>query len=398
MPATNKLTSTWIRQAKPGSKVRKLTDGGGLFLQVEVSGSKLWRFSYRFGGKQKTISMGPYPVIGLAEARAARDEAKALLLGGIDPSEARKQARAAAEPKAGLPSWDEVADEYLDKLRKEGRAPATLAQTEWILRLASGPLGKRRLAEITAPDVLAAIRPLEADGKHTTAARMRSICGRVFRYGIATGRCDRDPAADLRGALISPKESHHPAVLEPKAIGGLMRAIRGYEGEPATRAGLLLLAYSFLRNGEVRHLEWADVDFAAGQIRVPGYRMKTPRPHLVPMARQVAEVLESMKPVSGRGKLILGSLRAPGRPMSENTLNAALRRLGYAKEVMVPHGFRTIASTHLNELGFNRDWIERQLAHVEGNSVRRAYNAAEYLEGRMAMMQAYADWLDGLTD
>ncbi len=402
MVATNKLTAVALRQVKPADKPQKITDGGGLFLLVEPSGSKLWRFSYRYGGKQKTISMGAFPVIGLAEARQARDSAKALLLQGVDPSAARQAAKAVAVESVAapevLPTWDEVAKEYLQKLRVEGRAGPTLAKSVWLLDMASAAFGSRPIAQISAPDVLAALRPVEAAGKYESAARMRSICGRVFRYGIATGRCDRDPAADLRGALITPPQQHHPAITDPKGVGALMRAIRGYEGEPATRAGLLLLAYTFLRNGEVRGLEWGDVDIAKAQIVVPAARMKLPRPHIVPLSTQALAVLESMRPITGRGRLILTSLRTPDRAMSENTLNAALRRLGYPKEEMVPHGFRTIASTGLNEMGFNRDWIERQLAHVEGNKVRAAYNAAEYLEGRRAMMQAWADHLDALAD
>lgn len=402
MVATNKLTATGLRQIKPGTKPMKLTDGGGLFLLVEPSGSKLWRFAYRFGGKQKTISMGAFPLVGLAEAREARDAAKRLLLDNVDPSAARQAAKVAAveaaKPAPDLPTWDQVATEYVHKLRLEGQSEATLAKTMWLLDMASAAFGSRPIAQISAPDVLAALRPVEAAGKYETAARMRSFCGRVFRYGIATGRCDRDPAADLRGALITPPPRHHPAIIDPKGVGALMRAIRGYDGEPATRAGLLLLAYTALRNGEARHLEWADIDKAKVQLVVPAHRMKLPRPHIVPLSTQALAALDWMRPISGRGKLILSSLRTPNRAMSENTLNAALRRLGYPKEKMVPHGFRTIFSTHLNDMGFNRDWIERQLAHVEGNSVRAAYNAAEYLEGRRAMMQAWADHLDALAD
>lgn len=205
-------------------------------------------------------------------------------------------------------------------------------------------------------------------------------------------------AADLRGALITPPRRHYPAITDPKGVGGLMRAIRGYEGDPATRAGLLMLAYTFLRNGEVRHLEWTDLDKARVQLAIPAERIKMPRPHIVPLSRQALAVLDALRPISGRGRLILTSLLTPDRPLSENTLNAALRRLGYSKEALVPHGFRTIASTGLNELGFNRDWVERQLAHVEVNKVRAAYNAAEFLDGRREMMQAWADHLDRLAD
>lgn len=402
MPATNKLSATGIKNLKPGAKVQKVADGGGLYLQVEVTGSKLWRFAYRYGGKQKLISFGPYPTVSLADARTAREAAKGLLLQGIDPSaerQAAKEAIAEAEAaEAPLPTWEEVGQEFLQKLRKEGKAAPTLAKQGWLLERTYRAFGSRPIADLKAPELLEFLRGVEAEGKHDTAVTLRALLGRVFRYGIATGRCERDPAADLVGALVTPPAKHHPAILDPKKVGGLMRAIQGYDGEPATRAGLLLLAYTFLRNGEVRHLEWADIDFKAARITIPAERMKMPRPHIVPLSRQAAEVLESMRPISGRGKLVLTSLRTHNRAMSENTLNAALRRLGYSQSEMVPHGFRTIASTFLNELGWNRDWIERQLAHVEGNSVRRAYNAAEYIEGRTQMMQAWADHLDSLAE
>jgi integrase len=402
MPATNKLSAVRLRTVQPGQTVQKLSDGGGFFLQVEPSGSRLWRLSFRYAGKQRTISMGAFPAVGLADARAARDAAKALLAQGIDPSAARRAAKAKAVEEAApppvLPTWDDVAREYLRKLRAEGLSAATIAKATWPTERTSAAIGRRPIAEISAPEVLAFLRVDEAAGRHETAARLRSHAGRVFRYGIATERCDRDVAADLRGALITPPRHHHPAITDPKGVGGLMRAIRGYEGDPATKAGLLLLAYTFLRNGEVRHLEWGDVDSGKARITIPAQRMKMPRPHIVPLSRQASEALESMRPISGRGRLVLTSLRTAGRAMSENTLNAALRRMGYPKEVMVPHGFRTIASTGLNEMGFNRDWIERQLAHVEGNAVRAAYNAAEYLPGRTEMMQAWADHLDQLAD
>jgi integrase len=402
MPATNKLSALGITKAKPADRTLKLSDGGGLFLQLEPSGSKLWRLACRFQGKQRTISMGAFPFVGLADARAARDAAKALLARGIDPSAARRAAKAQAvieaAPPPALPTWDDVAREYLFKMRAEGRAAPTLAKAAWLLDRASAALGSRPIAEIAATEVLALLRVEEAARKHETATTMRALMGRVFRYGIATGRCDRDVAADLRGALIALPPRHYPAITDPKGVGGLMRAIRGYEGDPATKAGLLLLAYTFLRNGEVRHLEWGDVGTGKARITIPAQRMKMPRPHIVPLSRQASEALESMRPISGRGRLVLTSLRTAGRAMSENTLNAALRRMGYPKEVMVPHGFRTIASTMLNEMGFNRDWIERQLAHVEGNAVRAAYNSAEYLPGRTEMMQAWADHLDALAD
>ena len=394
--ADNKLSDMRIKKEGPGESVKKLSDGQGMFLQIEVNGSKLWRLSYRFGGKQKTISLGAYPVISLKDARTRRDEARALLAKGVDPSAARR-AESEAETPAALPTWREVAEEFEAKRRREKISETTADKLTWLLGMTYADLGAKPIADIKAADVLAVLREVEGKGHFVTAKRLRATVSQVFRYAVATARAERDVAADLQGALTSPPESHHPAIVDPKGVGGLMRSIRGYQGELATRAGLLLCAFTFLRPGEVRHLEWADYDKDAAQIKIPAERMKMPRPHIVPVSRQVAEVLEAMRPVSGMNRLILTSLRTTNRPMSENTLNAALRRLGYTGDQMVSHGFRTIASTLLNELGWNRDWIERQLAHIEGNAVRRAYNAAEYLEGRAQMVQAWADHLDSLA-
>ncbi len=256
--------------------------------------------------------------------------------------------------------------------------------------------GGRPIEEVAAKDVLAILRGLEAKGHYSTAKRMRSVCSQVFRFGVATLRCERDAAADLKGALTAVPVRHHSAIFDTKGIGGLIRTIRGYQGAPATRAGLLLLTYTFLRPGEVRQIEWKDVDWDSARIVVPGPVMKMKRPHIVPLSRQVVGVLEDIQKLTGRKELILPGQGA-SRYLSENTMNVALRRMGFSADEMVSHGFRRIASTRLNEMGWNRDWIERQLAHVEGNGVRSAYNAAEYLEGRTEMMQAYADHLDDLA-
>lgn len=393
----NKLSDTRIRKEAPGPTVKKLSDGMGMFLQIEVNGSKLWRLSYRIAGKQKTISLGPYPAVSLKDARLKRDDARVLLAKGLDPSVARKAEREAEAPVA-LPTWREVAEEFEGKRRREKISTTTADKLTWLMGMTYADLGAKPIAQIKPTEILAVLREVEAKGHYVTAKRLRATISQVFRYAVATSRAERDVAADLQGALTSPPESHHPAITDPKGVGGLMRACRGYQGDAATRAGLLLCFYTFLRPGEVRHLEWADYDKGAAQIKIPAERMKMPRPHIVPLSKQVVSVLESMRPISGRNRLILSSLRATDRPMSQNTLNAALRRLGYTGDQMVSHGFRTIASTLLNEQGFNRDWVERQLSHIEGNAVRRAYNAAEYLEGRTQMMQEWADHLDSLAD
>ena len=399
-----KLSDTKIKNMKPGPKRVKMADGLGLFLQVETTGGKLWRFSYRFAGKHRTISMGSYPATGLADARHKRDEARSLLASGVDPSANRKAGRlviiaeaAEAAPPVVLPTFREVAEEFAAKVRREGQKQPTLEKLHWCLGMAYSGFGDRPIAQIVAADVLAVLRKVEAKGHYETAKRLRSICSRVFRYGVATLRCERDVASDLIGALTAPQHKAHAGLTAPKRVGGLIRAIRGFEGEPVTRTGLLLCAYTFLRPGEVRHLEWGDVDLPARRLVIPAVRMKMKTPHTVPLSDQVAGFLKAIKAVTGKQVLVLPNRRS-GKPMSENTFNAALRTLGYVNEVHVSHGFRTTASTLLNEMGFNSDWIEKQLAHVEGNAVRRAYNAAQHIEGRTRMMQDYADHLDSLAD
>jgi integrase len=393
------LTDTAVRNLKPAAKPYKKSDGGGLHLLVTPKGSKLWRMAYRFQGKQKLLSFGKYPIVSLSKARSKRDAAKALLADGIDPSSIRKAEREKREePKPLEESWKTLCQEWWQKRRREEASPTTLKKLTWLLEKTYPALGEKDPREITAPELLAVLRTVEAGGTFETAKRLRSTCGQVFRYGIATGRADRDVAADLRGALTSPKPKHHPAILDPKGIGALIRAIRDFEGDPTTRTGLLLAAYTFLRSGEIRSAKWSDIDWDAARLTIPAERMKMHRPHIVPLSSQVRTLLREIRPITGDSELILPSLRSKGRPMSENTMNAALRRMGYSKTEMVTHGFRTIASTTLNENGFHWDWIERQLAHVEGNKVRAAYNAAEYLKERTKMMQWYADYLDGLAE
>ena len=390
-----KLSDNRLKNLKPKERPYRMADGEGLSIQIEPSGSKLWRFRYRIAGSEKMLSMGSYPEVGLAAARKRREEARALLAAGRDPSAHRleEKAKATAPPP---PTFKDVAQEFYEKAEREDAAPKTLAKLKWMLGFCYPEFGDHPIAEITAPQVLKALRVVEARGFYSSAPRVRSTVGQVFRYAIATGRAERDVAADLRGALTIKAGRHHPAVTDPKQIGGLIRAIRGHAGEPAVRAGLLIAAYTFLRPGEVRTLEWADYDRDAARITIPGERMKMKRAHIVPVSRQVAEVLAQVEPLSRGKKLILTGLRS-GRPLSENTLNAALRTLGYDGETHVAHGFRTTASTLLNEGGWHPDWIERQLAHIEKNKVRRAYNAAEYIEGRTQMMQAYADLLDSFA-
>jgi integrase len=390
------LKDITVRNARPAAKPRKLSDGGGLHMLVQTTGSKLWRLAYRFAGKQKSLALGIYPTVSLADARAERDEAKKLLARGIDPSAQRKANKQLGKDS----SFRAVAEELIAKLEREGRAQVTLEKKRWLLDFAYPAFGDRPIAEITAPDLLALLREIEGRGRYETAKRLRSTCGMVFRYAIATGRAERDPSADLRGALTTHQVVHRPAIVDPVGIGALLRAIDGFDGQPTTQAALRLAAYVFVRPGELRLAEWEEFDLDTAEWKIPAKKMKMRRPHRVPLARQSLAILRDLQRITGNGRWLFPSVRTFVRAMSENTLNAALRRLGYSRDEMCIHGFRSAASTLLNEMGrWNPDAIERQLAHQEANAVRRAYtHNAEYWSERVAMMQAWADFLDKLRE
>lgn len=389
------LTDTAIRNAKSRRKAVKLSDGGGLYLLIQPRGAKLWRLAYRYGGKQKLLAFGIYPTVSLADARARRDAAKKHLKDGLDPSVQRKFEKQAREVTFRL-----VAEELLAKLKREGRAPATLAKTQWLLEFALVAFGERPIGEITAPEILLALRRIEARGRYETARRLRSTCGLVFRYAISTARAERDPTNDLRGALTTPKVNHRAAIPEPNAIGALLRDIDGFDGHRMTAIALRLAPLVFVRPGELRHAEWNEFDSDNAEWRIPAEKMKMRRPHRVPLSRQALAILKELQPITGHSRWLFPSVRSVMRPLSENTLNAALRRLGYESHEMTAHGFRSMAATRLSEMGrWNRDAIERQLAHEEQNAVRRAYtHGAEYWAERVAMMQAWADYLDELRE
>jgi len=386
------LTDAAIRAAKPqDGRTIKLSDGGGLQLWVTPTGSKLWNIAYRFGAKQLKLSLGPYPAVALKDAREERDAAKRLLASGIDPGQ-QKKAAALLKAKSEANTFDAIADELLDKKRREAKAERTLGKLEWLLGLARPALGPRPIAEITAPEVLSVLRAVEARGRHETAKRLRATIGQVFRYAVATGCAETDPTGALKGALTSPTVHHRAAIVEPKAFGALLRAIATYDGTPETRAALELLALTFVRPGELRAAEWSEFDLDAGVWSIPGEKMKMKRPHRVPLAPRAVAILRDLEAITGRGKFLFPSVRSPQRCMSENTINAALRRLGFDKDEMTGHGFRSAASSILNESGlWNADAIETQLAHVEGNSVRRAYHRADYWDERIRMMAWWAD-------
>ena len=385
------LTDVGIRTAKPADRLAKLSDGGGLQLWIMPDGSKYWRMAYRHGGKQKMLAFGVYPAIGLREARAAREEAKKLLADGIDPSLVRKLAKG-AKASASANSFAAVAAELLAKKKREGRAPGTLEHWAWLVSLAHPTIGARPIAEITAQEALAALRVVEARGRHETVRKMRGAIGEVFRYAVAAGRAENDPTGALKGALTTATVQHRAAIIEPKAFGGLLRALAGYDGAPETRAALELLALTFVRPGELRAAEWAEFDLDAGVWAIPAEKMKMRRPHRVPLAPRAVAILRELHAITGQGKFLFPSVRAATRCMSENTINAALRRMGFEKHEMTGHGFRSAASSMLNESGlWNADAIERQLAHVDADSVRKAYARADFWEERIRMMAWWAD-------
>lgn len=391
------LSATAIKNAKLQDKPYKLADGRGLYLLVLKSG-KYWRYDYRFNGKRKTLALGVYPDITLARAREIHQEARRVLAQGIDPS-VHKQAVKTARAESAENSFEVIAREWLQKFAAD-KADNTVSEALSRLEKNVFPwLGRRLINEITAPELLAVLHRIEDRGAHETAKRVRQRCGQVFRYAVATSRAERDPSQDLRGALTPPKSRHLAAITKPKEVGALLRAIDEFSGSFVTQCALRLAPYVFLRPGELRALEWDEVDLDAAEIRIKAERMKMREVHIVPLSSQALELLREIRALTGHGKAakyVFPGERSRARPMSENTLNAALRRLGYTKEEMTAHGFRSMASTLLNEQGWPPDVIERQLAHAERNSVRKAYNRATYLKERRRMMQGWADYLGAL--
>ena len=395
------LTDTAVRSAKPQTRTRKLFDGGGLYLEVSPAGGKWWRWKYRFGGKEKRLSLGVYPDVSLKSARERRAAVRQQLSAGIDPGQARKAQKLAV---AGGDSFEVIAREWHMKF-SSGWVPS---HGDRILRRFESDLfpwlGRRPVADIRAPELLSVLRRIESRGAVETAHRAMQNCGQVFRYAIATGRAERDPTGDVRGALPSPKERHHASIIEPKRIGALLRAIDAYAGFFVTKCALRLAPLVFVRPGELRKAHWPELDLAEAEWRIPAERMKMRAPHLVPLSRQAVDILRELEPLTNRvssvkpnaPSFVFPSARSAERPMSENAVLAALRRMGYTKEEMTGHGFRSMASTLLHEQGWNHQVIERQLAHAERNAVSAAYNFAEHLAARRKMMQAWADYLDAL--
>lgn len=392
------LTDTAIRNAKPREKPYKVADSQGLYLLINPRGSKLWRVKYRINGVERKLAVGPYPEITLAEARAARDAARRQLAHSIDPNYAKRQARIEATMRAEN-SFSKVAEELIAKREKEGVSPRTLEKYRWLLKLLSSEFGRRPVAEISPAELLHELKHHERRGRFETAKRLRSFASRVFRYAAATARAERDPAQMLLGALIQPRVKHFSAITDAAAFGGLLRAIEDYEGDPAVMHALRLTPHLFQRPGELRQMEWVEINFEKAIWTLPAEKMKMRQPHAVPLSRQASAILESMRDLTGNGKYVFPSVRTRARPISENTVTAALRRMGYTKEQMTAHGFRTSASSLLNESGkWNPDAIERALAHMVSGEIRRIYNQSAYWAERVDMAQWWSDYLDELRN
>jgi integrase len=393
-----KLTEVAVRKAKPLDKPYKMADGGGMYLEVMPNGSKYWRLKYRVDGKEKRLALGVYPEVSLADARGRREDARKLLANDVDPGEQRKAVKAAKADRAGN-SFEVIAREWHAKQLSTW----TTGYANKILRLFDRDLfpwiGGRPIAEISAPELLKVLRQIETRGAGYTSHRAKEYCGQVFRYAIATGRSERNPCPDLKGALAAVKEEHFAAVTDPQKVGELLRAIDGYRGGFITCCALRLNPLVFVRPGELRKAEWAEFDLDKAEWNIPVERMKMRQPHLVPLSTQALAILRELHPLTGHGRFVFPSPRTSEnkQPMSDNAILSALRRMGFAKEEMSGHGFRAMARTILDEeLGVRPDFIEHQLAHAVRDPNGRAYNRTAHLAERRKMMQTWADYLDKL--
>lgn len=399
------LTDTFVKNAKPRGKPTgdKHSDGGGLFLLVK-SGGKYWRMAYRYGGKQKTLAFGAYPAVTLAQARKKRDAAKELLAQDIDPGVIRRAEKAAT--KAAAANTFEAIARELHAIKVPGWSPLYAAR--WLERMEKDlfpSIGRMPVGDVTAPILLSVLRRVESRGAHETAHTLRQTAGQVFRYAVQTGRADRSPAADLHGALQPVVVKHMAAILDPVKAGELLRAIDGYSGQPITRAALQLSALLFQRPGNIRSMEWAWIDLDKAMLTIPAQAMKRTiqgkingRPHLVPLAPQAVAILRELVPLTGHGRFVFPGLRTHDRPMSDNTVNAALRRMGFSGDEMSAHGFRAMARTIMVERmpGISADVLEAQLAHGKSGPLGAAYDRADFMQQRITMMQRWADYLDEL--
>jgi len=386
------LTDVEIKNAHFGAGKNKRFDGYGLFLWIKPNGSKLWRWKYRIAGTEKALPLGVYPDVSLKQARETCEEARQLLRKGIDPAFKRK-----AEKVSTGTTFDAVATEYL-KLHEHEQSAATQRKSKHQLRdFASKHIGARPVGEIKPTEVLAMLKRIEAAGSLETCRKVKELCGRIFRHAVATGRAERDPTQDLRGLLKAPVAVNRPALTDPRKVGELLRAIDGYQAQPSTMYALRLAPHVFLRPGELRAGRWAEIDFDGKVWRVPAERMKMKRPHLVPLSKQAIAILREIQAITGEGELMFPAIGPGNRPISENTLNSSLRRLGYdTKTEMCAHGFRATASSLLHEGGHDHAVIELQLAHKNTDKVAAAYNRSDRLLDRVKLMQVWSDQLDTL--
>ncbi len=394
------LTELAIKKAKPTEKPQKMTDGGGMYLLIQPTGAKLWRLDYRFNGKRKTLALGIYPEVSLSDARDRRTDARKLLANGADPSETKKAIKAGAVALTEH-SFEIISREWFIRHSpnwKENHSSKIIARLEkdifpWI--------GARPISEITAIELLSVVRRIEGRGALETAHRALACCGQVFRYAVATGRAERDPTGGLRGALPPVrKDKHFAAITEPKKVGELLRDIAGYSGTFIVKSAFKLSPLLFVRPGELRRMEWTELDLDKAEWIIPAEKMKMCVTHIVPLARQAVEILRDIQPLTGHSKYVFHGERDHDRPMSDNAIRSALRRMGWANDEMTPHGFRAMASTILDNMGYKQEWLERQLAHEEPNKIKAAYKREQwrmYLPERIKMMQSWADYLDGLA-
>lgn len=391
------LKDTQIRALKPRDKTYKVTDDQGLYLEVHPSGSKLWRYKYAYLGKDKRIALGRYPDVGLAEARRKRDVAKQDVAKGADPLAERKREKLVAIYKSAN-TFGDLAKEYIDKTVADGLAEATTTKNNWLLEQLK-PIAGNPIADLKPIEILSALKRIEARGKHETAQRCRSFASRVFRYAVATGRAETDPTSVLRGALVTPKPTHHAAILDPKEVGELLRTIDAYSGNFITRTALQIAPHVMARPGELRQARWSEFDLDTAVWKIPAERMKMRRSHSIPLSSQVLAYLTALHHLTGPEGYVFPAFHTTRRPLSENTLNQALRRMGYAVGEITPHGLRTTASTLLNEsCKWSPDAIERSLAHADKDAIRGIYNRGVYWEERVAMHQWWSDYLDCLRD
>lgn len=392
------LSDAQVSKAKPAEKDYKLSDGGGLYLLVTTTGGKLWRFQYRYDGKRKLLALGQYPHITLASARKRREDARTLLAEGKDPGEVKKEVKRAKAIKEAS-SFEVLAREWFGK--NEPVWSPSHARTV-INRLAKDvfpAIGSKPVSDITAQEILAMLLKIEARGAAETALRIKIICSQVFRYAVATGKLELDPSAALKPREVFRRREvrNHAAITDPQELAPLLRAIDEYHGTLIVKSALRLTPLLFVRPGELRGMEWSEIDFEAALWSIPAERMKMKQPHLVPLSRQALEILQALKPLTGHGKLVFPGRGA--RPMSNNSINAALRYLGFDTDTVTGHGFRATARTILDEvLGFRVDLIEHQLAHAVRDTNGRAYNRTSFIEDRRQMMQKWSDYLDRLKE